>query len=247
MRLPHAFTRALAGDQRGATIVEFALVAPTLVLLLAGVFELGHTMYVQSIVNGAIQEAGRDSTVENAQLDKIEAQVRKRVGPIAPGAEFVFRRAFHRDYALIDRLEPFTDVDGDGRCSNGDPFEDLNGNGIRDRTQGRDGQGDARDVVVFEVAVTYDRMLPMPSLSGWSDDNTVSGRTFLRNQPFRQQDRQSAVENCEGPGVDEPGNGKDPLRKRGNSKKPKPPGPPGLPGNGNGNGNGNGDDDDDDD
>lgn len=188
--------RKLRRDQTGAAIIEFALVAPTMILMMMGVFELGHTMYVQSIVNGAMQEAGRDSTVERANLRDIEAQVTRRVGTVTPGAEFTFKRAFHTEYSTIDKMELFTDLNGDGVCNNGEPFEDLNENGVRDRARGKDGQGNARDVVVFEVEVAYDRMLPMPSLQGWSAQNKVYGRTFLRNQPFRQQNKVKKVKNC---------------------------------------------------
>lgn len=238
--------RKLRQNQAGAAIVEFGLVAPTMVVMMMGVFELGHTMYVQSIVNGAIQEAGRDSTVESANLANIEAQVRRRVGPVAPGAEFEFKRAFHQQYSTVNRKEPFTDLDGNGKCNEGEPYEDLNGNGIRDLATGVDGQGNARDVVVFQVDVEYDRLFPMPTLSGWSSENTVVGRTILRNQPFRQQDRSVSVDNCEGPdegGGSEPqfggygrGNGNNNGNGNGNGW-----------GNGNGNGWGNGADDDDDD
>lgn len=209
----------LKRNEEGAAIVEFALVAPTTILLMMGVFELGHTMYVQSIVNGAMQEAGRDSTIESAKLDQIEAQASKRIGAVTPDAEISYKRAFHKDYGHVNRYEPFTDVDGDGRCNNNDPFEDLNGNGVRDLANGVDGQGDARDVVVLQVDVTYRRMLPMPSLSGWSESNTVSGRTFLRNQPFRQSER-AKIDNCdvEMGGVDEV---PDPFNSR-KEKKIKP-------------------------
>lgn len=188
--------RKLHRDENGAAIVEFALVAPTMVLMMMGVFELGHTMYVQSVVNGAMQEAGRDSTVEKAQLKQIEKQIERRVGPVAAGAEFTYRRAFHTDYSTIDRMELFTDVNNDGECNNGEPFEDLNENGVRDQAKGKDGQGNARDAVVFQVDVTYDRLFPMPSLQGWSAENTVVGRTILRNQPFRQQNKGKKVKNC---------------------------------------------------
>ncbi|WP_324260226.1 TadE/TadG family type IV pilus assembly protein [Altererythrobacter sp. H2] len=193
--------RLLKRDQRGAALVEFALVAPAAMLLMMGVFELGHTMYVQAIVNGAIQEAGRDSTVERATLGRIEGAVRRQVGRVAPDAQITFKRAFHTKYATIDRMEPFTDLNGDGECNDGEPYEDVNGNGTRDRARGKDGQGNARDVVVFQVDVVYDRLFPMPSLAGWSEQNTVVGRTMLRNQPFRQQDKQKKVRNCNGGGV----------------------------------------------
>lgn len=218
----------LRRDQAGAAIVEFALVAPTMVVMMMGVFELGHTMYVQSVVNGAMQEAGRDSTVERANLANIETQVRRRVGPVAPGAVFEFKRAFQQQYVTINRKEPFSDLDGDGKCNDGEPYEDLNDNGIRDLATGVDGQGNARDVVVFQVDVEYDRLFPMPSLSGWSNENTVVGRTILRNQPFRQQDRSVSIEGCVGP--DDGGGSDAPFGGYG--------GRPGSNGNGWGNGNG---------
>lgn len=191
------FLKKLKHNEDGAAIVEFALIAPTMILMMMGVFELGHTMYVQSVVNGAIQEAGRDSTVEKAKLNKIEDAVREQVGRIAPKAEITFKRAFHQSYQTIDRLEPFKDVDGDGVCNNGEAFEDLNGNGARDRANGKDGQGDARDVVVLQVNVEYNRLFPMPSLQGWSEENVVTGRTLLRNQPFRQQSK-AGLGKCNG-------------------------------------------------
>lgn len=180
--------KRLSSNQDGAAIVEFALIAPTMVLMMMGVFELGHTMYVRGVVNGAMHEAGRDSTIENAKLKKIEDQVRRRVGPVAPKAKFKFQRTFHNSYSTIEKMELFTDVNGDGKCSDGEPFEDLNDNGIRDKASGTSGQGSARDAVVFQVTVTYKRLFPMPGLSGWSSKNKVMGRTILRNQPYRQQE-----------------------------------------------------------
>ena len=239
--------KRLYRNQAGAAIVEFALVAPTMVVMMMGVFELGHTMYVQSVVNGAMQEAGRDSTVERAHLANIEKQVRRRVGPVAPGAEFEFKRAFHQRYASVNRKEPFTDLDGNGKCNEGEPYEDLNGNGIRDTASGRDGQGNARDVVVFQVDVEYDRLFPMPTLAGWSKENTVVGRTLLRNQPFSQQDRSVSVENCVGP---DEGGGMDPQFGGYGKGKGKDKGigvDVGVGGVGVGTGIGGGDDDDDDD
>ncbi|MFN4114516.1 MAG: TadE/TadG family type IV pilus assembly protein [Sphingomonadaceae bacterium] len=188
--------RQIRNDQSGATIVEFALIAPTLMLLLTGLFELGHTMYVQSIVNGAMQEAGRNSTIENARINQIAAETRKKIRGVAPNATITFRRRNHQHYASIGKMEQFTDLNGDGRCNDGEPFEDLNDNGRRDRANGLGGQGNARDAVVFTVTVTYKRMLPMPSLAGWSPTNTVQGTTILRNQPFRQQEKRVKIRNC---------------------------------------------------
>ena len=41
------------GDERGATIVEFAIVAPVFLTLLLGIFDFGHAIYAQSVLQGA--------------------------------------------------------------------------------------------------------------------------------------------------------------------------------------------------
>lgn len=186
----------LQRDTEGATIVEFALIAPTMLLMMCGIFELGHTMYVQSIVNGAIQEAGRDSTVEKPQIGEIEANVRKTIRNVAPGAKIEFKRQNYSEYRTIDRLELFTDLNGDGVCNDGEAFEDLNDSGKHDKVTGRGGQGGADDIVVYQTIVTYDRLFPMPSLDGWAKQTEIVGTTLLRNQPYREKERRVKVLTC---------------------------------------------------
>lgn len=190
--------RHIKRDERGAAIVEFALVAPTMLLMVMGLFELGHTMYVQSIVNGALQEAARDSTIENANIGQITADARDRMRRVSPRATITFTRSNFGEYAEYEKLEDFVDANGDGRCNNGEAFEDLNDSGKRDRAKGLNGQGNARDVVLLQATVNYPRLLPMPGLAGWSSRNTVVGSTMIRNQPFKQKERPVKVRNCMG-------------------------------------------------
>ena len=53
------FLRQLAADCRGATIVEFAMITPALLLTLMGLFDMAHNMYTAQMLNGAIQQAAR--------------------------------------------------------------------------------------------------------------------------------------------------------------------------------------------
>lgn len=48
----------------GATAVEFALVAPLLMLVLLGVMETGRVMWTQAALNFAVQEASRCMAVD---------------------------------------------------------------------------------------------------------------------------------------------------------------------------------------
>ena len=50
------FLAGLGGDRRGVTAVEFALIAPALMLILLGVFDAGYNLYAASVLNGATQK-----------------------------------------------------------------------------------------------------------------------------------------------------------------------------------------------
>ena len=54
-----ALIRKLRADERGATIVEFALVAMPLCVLVMGGFDLGHQSYIRSVMQGALNDAAR--------------------------------------------------------------------------------------------------------------------------------------------------------------------------------------------
>ncbi|MBA4780653.1 TadE/TadG family type IV pilus assembly protein [Blastomonas sp.] len=50
------FIRRAGQDRRGVTVTEFGLIAPTFLLLLLGVFDLGFTVYARAILDGAVQK-----------------------------------------------------------------------------------------------------------------------------------------------------------------------------------------------
>jgi len=50
---------------RGAAVVEFALVVPLLVLLVVGIAEFGRAYYLQTTISGAAREAVRVMAIED--------------------------------------------------------------------------------------------------------------------------------------------------------------------------------------
>ena len=58
--------RRLRRDESGTTVIEFAVLAPTLMVMLFGLLDLSHNMYTAQMLQGAIQHAARKSTVEGA-------------------------------------------------------------------------------------------------------------------------------------------------------------------------------------
>lgn len=193
-------SRAIASvlrDERGATIVEFAMILPFLAMTLMGLFDFAYNYYAETMIEGAVQQAARDSTVERHTADyaALDAEVTRAVQGIVPSASVQFTRKAYANFTDVGRAEDFTDLDSDGTCDNGEPFEDANSNDSWDSDKASSDTGGARDAVLYEVVATYDRAFPIPGLVGLDPQVTVLARTILRNQPFSASE-EPGVGNC---------------------------------------------------
>ncbi len=56
----------LAKNRRGATAVEFALIAPIFLIMAFGVFEMGRAMWIKSSLQFAVEEAARYAMVNTS-------------------------------------------------------------------------------------------------------------------------------------------------------------------------------------
>ncbi|KHK92036.1 pilus assembly protein TadE [Novosphingobium malaysiense] len=184
-------------DSRGVTIIEFAMAAPVLIVLLLGIFDLSHMAYVSAALHGAVQRAARDSAIESADTATQDAYIEKLVRQAAPGATVTTQRKSYYDFADIERPEAWNDKNNNGVCDNSESYTDENKNGQWDADVGKSGNGGANDVVVYTVTVTYEPMFPIPGLYGSSDKRTLSASAVRKNQPFALQgSRGSAAGTC---------------------------------------------------
>ncbi|WP_373487148.1 TadE/TadG family type IV pilus assembly protein [Blastomonas sp.] len=183
------FVKTLGAEKRGVTAVEFGLIAPTFLMLLLGVFDLGYNVYARAILDGAVQKAGRDSALETAggAVATLDANVRQNLGPLANNASFAYERRNYRDFAKVGLPEEFEDTNDNGIRDAGECFTDENGNGIWDSDLGRSGVGGARDVVLYTVRMSYQKKFPLYQLIGQDGQATIASATVLRNQPFGDQ------------------------------------------------------------
>lgn len=191
--------RRLQRSERGATLVEFAIVAPVFVVMLIGMFDIAHTLYASTMLQGTMQKAGRDFSLENATSNQqpVEGFVTAQVHAIAPKAVVTFDRKAYFDFADVEQPEAYDDINGDGICNNDEPFEDDNNNGQWDEDRGEAGFGGARDAVLLTATATYDRLFPMAGLIGFPDQVVLEATTVLRNQPFDDQDLTKKVGYCD--------------------------------------------------
>lgn len=178
--------RRLAGDSRGATLLEFTLLAPIFLILLLGCANLGQMLYGKVLLNGAIEAAARSSSTEVADTTAADNMVRKIVGPVLPGATYTITRYSYYDYTDVGRMETYTDGNGDGTCDNGETYIDANGSGAWDDIR-KSGQGGADDVVIYKVVARYAPAFKVPLMPGQWQQITLTSQTVKKNQPFSLQ------------------------------------------------------------
>ncbi len=188
----------LRGDERGVTAIEFAFVAPVMLLLLMGMCDLAYRSYVQAMLTGAMQKAGRDSTIQGAssQSSTLDAKVIGWVRSVAANATYVSSR---KSYSTFSQIKPETFVDANSNGSYdaaSECFTDTNGNNSWDADPGTTGQGGANDVVLYKMTVTYPRLFPLYGMMGWSANQQISATTVLKNQPWAAQSVYTTKQVC---------------------------------------------------
>ena len=190
---------ALAGDQRGIAATEFALLLIPMCLVLMGGLDMGVQVYYKSQLQGALNEVARTATVETpivstagATLDaRIENAIKARVGTLVENPTYTITKTNYYQYSRIGQPERLTtDVNGNGRYDAAtDCYEDANNDGSYSTSSGRAGRGGADDIVIYEVTVRANRLLPVVGLFGASPQYVMTAKASARNQPFANQAR----------------------------------------------------------
>jgi hypothetical protein len=180
-------------DRNAATIVEFALVSPLFFLALFGVLDYGMQFYGQHILQGAVSQAARNSTLEDyaGNQQALDDMVEARVHQVFASATVEFSRRAYQSFDDVGKPEEIEEKPSsggvtrvDGRLDPGECFYDANGSGNWEADRARAGNGGADDVVHYEVEAKIKRMFPFWALAGQSQDTTLRAATVLRNQPY---------------------------------------------------------------
>jgi hypothetical protein len=174
------------------------MVSPVLILAILGLMDMGFNYYVQAQLQGTVQQAARDASLERAQTDTgaIDGHVTDAVHALVPSATLRFARSSYTRFTDVAQPEDFSDLNDDGLCNDGEPFEDANGNGSWDRDRGIEGKGGARDAVLYVVTVSYPRAFGVTGLMGLPSTFTTQATTVLRNQPWGDQIVTAQSGNC---------------------------------------------------
>lgn len=182
-----------ASHEEGATVVEFAIVAPVMIMLLITTFDIGQMAFANAVLRGVVQDAARSSSLETGDTTAADNKVKAAVGRVLPGAAVVTGRLSYFDFDDIGRPELWDDKNNDGACNNGETYTDENANGSWDADVGRGGNGSASDVVVYSVTVTYQPIFKIPDFwnkqtirDSWGS-RELTAKAIRKNQPFAKQ------------------------------------------------------------
>lgn len=176
-------------DQRGATLVEFGLVAGPFILMLLGIMDLGYRGYLDTVSKSVLHQVARDASTGEMTTAEIEQQVENGLDDlILKDAVITVSTESYFDFTNIGKPEKLTvDNDGNGEVDPGDCFIDNNGNGVFDTDYGIAGTGGPDDIVSYKIEIVSPRLFPLASMIGLDETMTISNSTAVRNQPYGAQ------------------------------------------------------------
>jgi hypothetical protein len=167
---PQAATAAgLRAGEGGATVVEFALVAPIFLAILCAIMEFSGVMFVQALLEGAAREASRYGITGRApegicHINR-EEKIREIIADTGVGVidldRLQMETLVYDSFEDVGQPEPFTDENGNGAYEPGEPYSDINGNGEWDEDMGAAGLGGPGSVVVYRLHYDWRVMIPL--------------------------------------------------------------------------------------
>ena len=210
--------KSLIRNNSGATVIEFAMVTVPMMGMILSSLDLAHGYYVNSLIQGAVDKGGRDSSLQNkagyaSQADydaAIDAIVKAAVLPAVPFATgtcapasgqtaavtsncMSFARKSFYTFANISRSEQFTDTNHNGVRNTGECYVDDDADRQWDAATGNTGQGGANSIVVYTVTINYDHIFPVASFFGAPKSRQTIAQTILRNQPYATSSAPSVI------------------------------------------------------
>lgn len=181
--------RGWVRDSNGATAVEFALVAPLFLYLLAAILEFSLIFAGQLLLDHATQQAARTGrtgfvTTDSTQEATVKEILYDMVGPLLDTDLLVITSKSYSGFDTIGEEEPYVDANGNGQRDDGENYTDVNGNGQWDDDQGASGYGSSDEVVVYTVSYDWTVVTPfIGDIVGNDGVVTLAATAIVQNEP----------------------------------------------------------------
>lgn len=177
--------------RRGVTVLEFAIAAPVVFAMVAGVLELALVMFVMTLSEGALREASRFSITGFTPPGMTrEERILEILGEHTIGlvdmTEATVTYKVYPSFNDIGKPEPFTDnAPANGSYDAGEAFQDINGNGQWDADMGAAGLGGPSEIVLYTIEFDWELMTPLVApFMGTNGKMTMQSSVAVKNEPF---------------------------------------------------------------
>jgi hypothetical protein len=180
-------TRLLKGA-RGVTTLEFAFIAPILLLMIMGIVEFSLIMFVMAAMESATfftSRTGKTGYVESGKTREqtILDSIKNLTAGLLDPNKIVITYTIYPNFDKVNGPEPFIDGNGNGTYNGGEAFTDINGNGMWDSDMGATGLGGPGDVVVYNISYPWKVNTPIIGVFT-GNPFTITVRAVVRNEPF---------------------------------------------------------------
>lgn len=183
--------RSFATNNDGVAIIEFAIVAPALFLLLIGFIEFGLIFFTNSVLEGATNVGSRIGKTGFTQANQNrETYIRNQINSLSGGFlnqnDLQITILSYNSFANVGQPEPC--ISPPTPPCPGTPgvnFADVNGNGTFDIDQGATNAGGAGAVVIYTVTYPWQIFTPlMSALIGTGGIYNITAVAAVRNEQF---------------------------------------------------------------
>jgi Flp pilus assembly pilin Flp len=183
--------RRFARNTEGATIIEFALIFPIVLMITFGIMEISLCMASLVTLEGGLKEASRYGITAQSDtppdMNKVPTAFKDASDPRLMMIGYILnqntldlidlntadvKKEVFSSFSVVKDGEPYTDSDGDGQYSpnydngagkpKGEPYSDMNCNGQRDGPGASStGAGGAGDIVAYTVSYNWQILTPI--------------------------------------------------------------------------------------
>lgn len=179
--------RRLIYNTRGASTLEFGILAVPFTMLIVGFFEIAIIGFLSAAMEGAALEASRFGTTGGqpegvSRSEQVRSIIVERTLGLLNPQKLEIDTLVYDSFGDIGEPEPFTDNNGNGSYDDGEPYSDVNGNGQWDDDMGAAGLGGPDAVVVYHVTYPWPAMTPL--MRPMIGEVTLSASVPVRNEPF---------------------------------------------------------------
>lgn len=185
------FWRRLATSEDGTPAIEFAFVAPLLILLLLGIVEVAMVVAGNILLEGAVRQASRYGITGyvpagTTRVAYIQQVVSKNSAGLINVNNVAIDYKVYSSFGNVHQPEPFVDQNGNTVHDTGEPFTDINGNAQWDVDMGVAGLGGPGDIVAYTISYSWPVVSAIlkPLLGGNDQLLKLKAQVVVRNEPY---------------------------------------------------------------